>query len=483
MELFTKKLPLITWWKGKVGMKKMRELLIILVVACGVVLAVTACRIGKEEVVDSQANESEENKSSDRKSVPAYRGGGEIEAFNSFEMSKSKYSIISGATQEDFKEYTTLLAKEGYECFYETSKNGNLFETWTDGYNILTLSHIAYVDVATTDYKTESLGNVSYMSIAVDNVENSALPAREEKVEKITEVQITSVGTVCGYILRLADGRFIVFDGGMPEQSRTIYDILQSQNEREGNPVIAAWFLTHGHTDHIGALLQFIERYQDRVEIETFVHNLPAYEIYNEKNTAEKKPEVESENLHYQSEMYYSKIEAFCPDSEIIVAHAGQRFEYGDMDIDVLFTTENIYKKQMYDTNMSSVVYSITGSSGRMIILGDAQDIQCPTINAIYGEELKCDIIQVAHHGYNGGNAAMYASMNPQYAIWPNSYEEVMKRGLHMTSMYSRNTFNYKTVTYNLIPTISGENIILREGMTQEDLEKYDAKLTDSVQN
>ena len=321
------------------------------------------------------------------------------------------------------------------------------------------------------------------MSIAVDNVENSALPAREEEIEKITEVQITSVGTACGYVLRLADGRFVIFDGGMPEQSRAIYDILKSQNVLEGEPVIAAWFLTHGHQDHIGAPLKFIERYQDRVEIETFVHNLPAYVIYNEKNTAEKKPEVESENLYYQSEMYYSKIEAFYPDSDIVVAHAGQRFEYGDIDIDVLFTTENIYKKQMYDTNMSSVVYSITGSSGRMIILGDAQDIQCPTINAIYGEKLKCDIIQVAHHGYNGGNAEMYASMNPQYAIWPNSYEEVMKRGLHMPSMYSRNTFNYKTVTYNLIPTISGDNIMLREGMTQEDLEKYDAKLTDSIPN
>ena len=249
------------------------------------------------------------------------------------------------------------------------------------------------------------------MSIAVDNVENSALPAREEEIEKITEVQITSVGTACGYVLRLADGRFVIFDGGMPEQSRAIYDILKSQNVLEGEPVIAAWFLTHGHQDHIGAPLKFIERYQDRVEIETFVHNLPAYVIYNEKNTAEKKPEVESENLYYQSEMYYSKIEAFYPDSDIVVAHAGQRFEYGDIDIDVLFTTENIYKKQMYDTNMSSVVYSITGSSGRMIILGDAQDIQCPTINAIYPDF--GDVDMCFAHLWAGNNALDEESYMP----------------------------------------------------------------------
>lgn len=132
----------------------------------------------------------------------------------------------------------------------------------------------------------------------------------------------------------------------------------------------------------------------------------------------------------------------------------------------------------MLDTNMSSVVYSITGESGRMIILGDAVDIECPMLNAIYEDTLKCDLIQVHHHGYNGGNAEMYASMNADYAIWTNSLETVVADKLHIQSKNTRNRFNYKSVDYNLIPSTSGEPIILFEGMTKEQVARFDAGLT-----
>ena len=42
-----------------------------------------------------------------------------------------------------------------------------------------------------------------------------------------------------------------------------------------------------------------------------------------------------------------------------------------------------------------------------MIILGDQQEIGCAILNAIYEDDLKCDIVQVAHHGYNGGDTDM----------------------------------------------------------------------------
>lgn len=410
--------------------------------------------------------------------APEYTGSGTVAHFDSYEESGSHYLIITGATRQDYADYTAMLATKGYTCFYQTQPNGNLFETWTDGATILTLSHIAYRDVATIDYKTESLGDVMYMSISVDTVEKSALPARQADRTGAVAVQLTAVDTACGYVVRLSDGRFLVFDGGMPDQARTIYDILTQQNELEGEPVVAAWFLTHGHVDHIGAINKFMERYYDRVKVETFVHHLPGYAIYNGKNTVEKQPEEVAEDLLTRSILYYASIGTYYPDAQIVVAHAGQRFEYGSIGVDVLFTTENIYQKQMYDTNMSSVIYSLEGPGGRMILLGDAQDIQCPTLNCIYGSSLKCDLVQVAHHGYNGGNAEMYKSMGAKYAIWPNSYEIVMERKLHIASATPRNKFSYKTVTYNLIPHTGDDWIVLREDMAASELKVYDAKLT-----
>ena len=201
--------------------------------------------------------------------------------------------------------------------------------------------------------------------------------------------------------------------------------------------------------------------------------------MYYEKNTWESsssdpdKHYTEANGLLERSETYYDVISKSYPNANIIVAHAGQRFEYGDLDIDVLFTSENIYRKEMWDTNMSSVSYSVTGKTGRMIVLGDSVDITCPMINAIYGSSLKCNLVQVAHHGYNGGNAEMYASMDADFAIWTNSYEVVMARGLYLKSSTPRNKFDYTTVSANIIPKMGPDDIILSSEMTKDDIIQY----------
>lgn len=411
--------------------------------------------------------------------APLYNGGGTVEILDSFEKSNSYYTLVHQATREDYTGYTDLLKKEGFKLHTSSETNGNIFETWTDGYTILTMSHIAYTDPATIDMVTESLGDISYMSIAVDCIDNSALPIVETDTKAITTEQLTLVGTQHGHILRLADGRFVIFDGGMPEQAEKIYKELCEQNELEGKPVVAAWFLTHGHIDHIGAINTFVQMYAKEVEVQAFVHNLPAYELYYEKNTWEAsssdpdKHYVEAEGLLERSNTYYEVIEKCYPNAKIIVAHAGQRFEYGDIDIDVLFTSENIYRKQVFDTNMTSVSYSVTGKTGRMIVLGDSVDITCPMINAIYGSTLKCNLVQVAHHGYNGGNAEMYANMAADFAVWTNSYETVRSRGLHLKASTPRNKFDYTTVSANIIPKMGPDNIILSSEMTKDDIIGY----------
>lgn len=401
--------------------------------------------------------------------APAYEGSGTVEVFESFEKSKSYYLIIHNATVNDYNDYIKKLENEGFTKYHSVSSNGNDFSIYTDGYNILTLSQIEYYDPETKYdriYYTPSNGDVSYMSIAVDCIENSALPIRETDTEEITTVQVTSIRSA-GYMIRLADGRFIVIDGGTPDYADMVYNMLCAQNVREGEPVIAAWLITHGHTDHIGSPTNFIAKYAKKVKIETFVHNLPGYEIYRGKNIVEIYPEKEATNLYNRSNAFYTEINKWYPDSKIIVAHAGQRFEYGDLDIDVLFTTENMYKKQMLDTNASSVAYSLTGPKGRMIILGDMVDPACAVINAIYDTDLECDIFTVAHHGGNGGNKDMYASFNADYAVWPQVVEEGFKKP------YARNQFDSKTVELNLFPHTDGTEVVLNETMTKADLEKY----------
>ena len=415
--------------------------------------------------------------------APEYTGSGTVELKYSFEKADSYYILIHGATAADYENYLKKIVAAGYECYHSTEANGQKFSTYTDGYNILTMSHVAYYDPRTNadpKYDTPSNGNVSYMTIAIDCVDKTALPERNTEIEDITTEQITTVSTVSGYVLRLRDGRFVIFDGGQTAaHAKIVYDILCEQNVLDGKPVIAAWFLTHGHGDHVGGLFNFIAAYSDLVEVEAFVHNLPAYEQYNGKNIVEIYPQKESDALYSRSLQYYADIERYYPDADIIVARAGQRFEYGDIDIDILFTSENLYKKQMLDTNGSSVVYSITGKSGRMLILGDLVDPEGGVLNAVYGSSLKCDLVQVAHHGYNNGNPDMYDSMDAEYAIWTNSLETIVGGKKHIQSSNKRNKFNYKSVDANLIPSTSGPAITLTENMTKADIVALDVGLTE----
>ena len=36
-----------------------------------------------------------------------------------------------------------------------------------------------------------------------------------------------------------------------------------------------------------------------------------------------------------------------------------------------------------------------------------------------YADALKCDILQVAHHGYQGGTEELYRAVDPLYVLWP----------------------------------------------------------------
>ena len=393
-------------------------------------------------------------------------GGGTIEWFDSSPLSNSYYMRIHDATKKDYNDYIELLKTEGFEEYYSTSSNGQLFSTWTDGYNILNVSYISYYDKFDTDWKQGQLGDISYITIGVDCIDNSALPEISPDIKEITTVQMTTVST--GYVLRLADGRFLCWDGGVDADADTIYKIICDQNVREGKPVIAAWFMTHNHGDHYGALKTFARKYGDKVDIEALVHNMPARELVEGHLDWELNREPDMATMIARLYEYYDILEPIYPNADIIVCRAGQRFQYGDIAVDILFTVENMYKKDLYDGNGSSMISSITNlkTGKRMIETGDASITCCALLSGIYEDELKCNVIQVPHHGANGGHYDMYSYAAADIAIWNTTCggEVVVGNG--------RCWFDYTTVIYNVVPLVS-QNIILAEDMTLDDLAQF----------
>lgn len=62
------------------------------------------------------------------------------------------------------------------------------------------------------------------------------------------------------YVIRLTDGRFIVIDGGreFEPDSERLYQCLKNGSSGQ-NPVIAAWIMTHPHSDHFHCFIEFMD--------------------------------------------------------------------------------------------------------------------------------------------------------------------------------------------------------------------------------
>lgn len=222
----------------------------------------------------------------------------------------------------------------------------------------------------------------------------------------VTQVKLAYCKADCGmsYIIRLSDGRFVVIDGGYDEyeEAERLYDVLNGQNVLD-HIRVAAWIITHPHGDHYLCFMRFCKDYGDRVEIEQLLYNWPLPEMCKYPcNTAAYDALVESLGI------------------DVIVPHTGQRFCYADAVFDVLFACEDLYPNIIRNTNDSSIVFRMDLGGKRFLWVADAEFVSCEEICRTFSaKELKCDVLQVGHHGYDGGSPELYRRSDPETLLWP----------------------------------------------------------------
>ena len=397
--------------------------------------------------------------------APAYEGTGTEELVYSLDDYKSYYVYEHGAGAGDFHDYCAKLVREGFELYSSNEANGNLFATYTDKDNIVNVAFVSYRDV-----DKYIVRDVSYVVISVDSVRNSSLPCKAEPYEKICDVQLSSLSCVLTAVVRLEDGRFLVIDSCVGSAADTIYEALCRLNVRGGKPVVAAWMFSHAHGDHVGGFIGILDKYADKIEVERVIHNFPGEQIYGEnRNYMEGVPNVEGDWMTRRSREIYRLMKEKMPSGRFTIAHAGQIFEYPGVKLEVLMTTENLYKKHMFDSNMSSAIYSLTMPGGRLIALGDAVDGESKTLRKMYGKALKSDLVFLAHHGYNGGDEEMYHDIGAKVALWPCG-----RAGIEGNAGSYVNHFDCNSVKYNLCLPDGESEILLYDGMTDAEIKKFD---------
>lgn len=326
----------------------------------------------------------------------------------------------------DANDYLEKLLTKGYLLSDSLSANGSFFTTLRKDKQLLHLSYTKYDGI---------------LRILQDPLaETDSMEAKSE-YKRITDSSLTVFpldyshrelddGNGMCYIVTLADGRFIIFDGGYGYYSSgeeekesadadNIYAFLKENNKLKGDKLkIAAWIFTHPHADHFGAFLKFNKLYKNDVEIEYFIFNDGDPTTYSEEYQPNdflrcRLPKIIRED--YKS-------------SKIIKPHVGQALEFCDVRLTPLFTQELCAPSIKPSPNDASLVLLLEANGTKILFTADADTVISDALVSIYGDRLKSDMMQVNHHGYSGATIELYDAVLPTYTLWTTSQNAFDKR-------------------------------------------------------
>lgn len=240
----------------------------------------------------------------------------------------------------------------------------------------------------------------------------SAFPAHETGAQTeaplLTQNRVACMSADCGmsYVLRTADGRFVLVDGGMDdyEESERLYDLLCAQSTGE-KPVIAAWFITHMHDDHTTVFCRLWKEHKDDIVLESLVYNIVPDKF----------------NVKYPHEVFDTLLpEIKAHGTALVTARAGMKFSFAGLDIDMLYTPDDNYPNVFSNFNDSSLIFRADFAGRRILFLGDAMPLSSDIVaNRYEKNDLASEFLQVGHHGYGGGSDALDTASDPETLLWP----------------------------------------------------------------
>ena len=232
------------------------------------------------------------------------------------------------------------------------------------------------------------------------------------------------------YVIKTQNGKLIVIDGGidgeglerapyMPAALRAIAGVKDGEYFE-----VEAWFLSHAHKDHTYELSKMMAEYtaESNYKINNIYFDFPAFgtEEYPGQNAdMEASKIVENVNKYGQvigkGENYYDQLNGAVINTEAVAK--GLSFDIDGVKIDVLQTWD--IADGTSNVNDTSIVLRFTIGEQTVLFLNDLGSNGGRRLLATYGDALKSDIVQMAHHGQAGVNKDVYAAIGANVHLWP----------------------------------------------------------------
>lgn len=203
------------------------------------------------------------------------------------------------------------------------------------------------------------------------------------------------------YIIDCPKGGTIVIDGGMycREDADELYRLLEARGKK-----VDLWFFTHCHYDHYGAWLKLIEDGRFDLDVGALCFHFPDREWLLSKEDRE------------YTERLFAALDGYR--MPIVTPCAGDAFSCGGIEVEVL--NEPIGYREYPSINPTSILLKAHFPKRSVLFLGDF-DVWAEKdyMENFSTEKLRCDIVQMAHHGQKGVSREFYGLIAPRYCLYP----------------------------------------------------------------
>ena len=359
---------------------------------------------------------------------------------------KNYQLTYSGVTAAEVKTYENKLRSAGYTLYDEREiKNGsktNRFATYVNNANMMV--HINYFPALTKNQFQIIYGSADYLLPTTSAGEYDAVITPSVSIIESSDVGLCMV-------IQLADGSYVVIDGGynyqygdredrtVPESGnadgtgiyetytsdyradmKTLLAFLQDTNRdgkvdsKDTKPQVI-WMATHADKDHIGLPVKFLADYKTKFDLTAIIYNFPNYTNIGSKESA-----TIIENLTSRASKLMKAAKTNFPNAPHYIYHTGQILNLPGCRIEFLYTPEDYYPNAMTNANHTCGMWRFLFDGGKsLLITGDSETEPTTQAYKVFGSYLQSDMLQVIHHGANGATVDFNRAVNPEVCFWP----------------------------------------------------------------
>jgi len=205
------------------------------------------------------------------------------------------------------------------------------------------------------------------------------------------------------YVFQTDQGHIVVMDGGYEKEADWLANFLKGLGG-----TVEAWFVSHPHRDHIGALYQILTAYTETITVNHIYHSrLTKAQILAD-------PDIQEQN---RCKAFYAFLDSTTIPVDDLQIPGGE-YLFDNIHLKILSVAQPKLYKNCY--NNSSMIMRLWDSYTNIVFLGDAgEECGALALAGDYKSELNCDYLQVAHHGQGGCTHDFYNAINFYACLWP----------------------------------------------------------------